>query len=578
MLCIVNSSELKLGVLETIMEKNIYRWEILNKLETQKSKIKTDEIIKVLLKNRAIKTKKETEEFFNPTSPKKVTVKSLGIDEEEVLETVRRIKKAISAKEEVIIYGDYDTDGVCATAILWETLYSLTKKVKPYIPSRFEEGYGINPVSISKLKVQNPELKLIITVDNGVIANEAVDKANELGVDVIITDHHQKADKLPRAYSIIHTDKISGSGIAWILAREMVRSMPEAKVEKTENSLELAAIGTIADQLPLIGPNRCLAKYGLEALNRTKRVGLKALFEEASIKFGNVGTYEVNYVIAPRINAMGRLEHAIDSLRLLCTTNSQKARDLANYLGRTNVRRRKVVEDVMLHAREMADKKEWKGAIVLAHKSYHEGVIGLAASKLVEEFYRPAIVISKGGKNSKASARSIHGFNIIENIRKLNSLIVGGGGHPMAAGFTIETSKIGEFAEKFERISSPLLTPEVLTKKLKVDMEVGFENLNLELMDAILKFEPSGVGNPTPAFMTFGVNVKDARRVGTEEKHLKLTLEKEDKVFAAIAFGKGGVYSKLLPNKKVDVVFNLFTDTWNGSTSLQLKIKDLKVN
>ena len=592
------------------MNNKDLRWEILNKIPNPKSKFKINEIINVLLENRGIKTKKKKEEFFYPTIPQKVSLVTLNINKNALQKAIRRIEKAISKKEQIIIYGDYDADGICATAILWECLYSLTKNVIPYIPNRFDEGYGANAESIGKLKSQFPNFKLLITVDNGIVANEAIDKANELGIDVIITDHHQprtaltssrglhprvggasmrgkKGYDLPKAYSIIHTDKISGSGIAWILTREILSKLPATSYQ-LQDSLELAAIGTIADQLPLLGPNRSFAKYGLEALNNTKRQGLLALFEEAGLTDGQtrlrqkatarqVGTYEVNFMIAPRINAMGRMEHAIDSLRLLCTKNASKARELANFLGRTNRERQRVVDEVVLHARKMAQKSEWSGAIVLAHESYHEGVIGLAASKLVEEFYRPVIVLSKGKKISKAPARSISGFNIIESIRKLDSITLGGGGHPMAAGFSIETEKIEIFARKFEEITSPLLTDDVLTKKLKVDTEVEFESLTVELEAEISKFEPTGIGNPAPVFITKKVSVVDAQTVGSEGKHLRLTLEKDDKIFNAIAFGKGEIAPLLSPNKKVGIAYNLSLDTWNGNKSLQLKVKDLKL-
>ena len=539
----------------------------------------------ILLKNRGIKTKNEKEEFFNPVHPEKISVKSLNLDQKEINNTLKRIKDAIKNKEQIIIFGDYDADGICATAILWECLYSFSKNVSPYIPSRFEEGYGANVKSIEKLKIENKKLKIIITVDNGIVANEAVNKANELGIDVIITDHHQVGNKLPKAYSIIHTDKISGSGIAWILARELRKKLATG-YRLPDTGLELCAIGTISDQLPLVGPNRSFAKYGLDALNMTDRPGLLALFEEAGIDNGSsrlrpatarqVGTYEVNFMIAPRINAMGRLEHAIDSLRLLCTTSSQRARDLAQFIGKTNRERQKIVEEVVIRALGQAQDKLTDRTIIVAGE-YHEGVIGLAAAKLVEEYYRPTIVISKGEKISKASARSISGFNIIEAIHKMDSLIIGGGGHPMAAGFTIETENIEVFMQQFEEVSRPLLTDDILIKRLKIDLELDFGLIDKNLVDLLTKFEPHGIGNFTPIFMTKEVRLVDSRTVGNESKHLKLTLEKDGRIFPAIAFGMGELYGKLKPGQKIDVAYNLENNVWNGNESLQLKIKDIKI-
>ncbi|MCH7641354.1 DHH family phosphoesterase [Patescibacteria group bacterium] len=354
----------------TDSKNNGKKWEILANVKGQKSpaspseagraKVKSEDIVDILLKNRGIKSKREKDEFFNPTLPDKMSVKSLGLSAREISKAINRIKKAKEKKEKVIVFGDYDADGVCATAILWENLYGLKLDVLPYIPERFSEGYGLKTESLEKIKVQNPNIKLIITVDNGIVANEAVNEANKLGIDVIITDHHQPGKMRPKAYSVIHTTKIGGAAIAWILAREVLKKLEIGNWKlEIRKSLELCAIGTISDQLPLIGPNRSFAKYGLEALNKTVRPGLLALFKEAGIKKGSAGwrtgTYEVNFVIAPRINAMGRLEHAIDSLRLLCTKSKEKATDLSYLLGKTNVKRQKIVEEVVAHAKGIAE-------------------------------------------------------------------------------------------------------------------------------------------------------------------------------------------------------------------------------
>lgn len=283
-------------------------------------------------------------------------------------------------------------------------------------------------------------------------------------------------------------------------------------------------------------------------------------------------------MIVPRINAMGRLEHGLDSLRLLCTKNPDRASDLSYLLGKTNVKRQKVVTDVVAHAQGEAESKAWKGVIVLHHEGYHEGVIGLAASRLVERFYRPVIVLYQGETHSKASARSIPGFNIIETLRKLDDMLIDGGGHPMAAGFTIETSKLDNFRKKLDKISAPLLSEKVLTKKLKIDLEIEYKSLNWDLVNFLKKFEPTGIGNPAPSFVTEEVSILNARAVGMNGKHLKLTLEKDDKVFDAIAFGFGDLYIKILPEARVDIVYKLEENIWNGNKNLELNIKDIKIS
>lgn len=547
------------------MNTQTKKWEILGETKKDKSKLNTDDIVHVLLKNRGIETSKEKEEFFHPTPPSKISLRSLGIKTAEVKKAINRIQKAIKNKEKIIIYGDYDADGITGTAILWECLHKLGANVSPYIPERFSEGYGLNPESITKLKKENPDLNLIISVDNGIVANKAVNVANKLGIDVIITDHHQRERKDPKALAIIHTTKISGSGVAWIFSREL----------KKKTGLELAAIGTIADQSPLIGPNRSFVKYGLKALNKTTRPGLLSLFKQAGLKKDLINIYVVGFIIAPRINAMGRLEHAIDSLRLLCTKNRQQAKELASLLGKTNSRRQKIVKEVVVHAREATKECLSERVIFIAHESYHEGVIGLAASRLVEEFCRPVIVLSQGEKFSKASARSMPGFNIIEAIKSAEDLLVSVGGHPMAAGFTIETNKMEKFFEKLKRKTSRLLTDDLLVKRLEVDLELDFDPLNSKLANVISAFEPTGIGNPAPTFATKNVSVIDTRIVGKNGGHLKLKLKKDEKIFDAIAFGFAEPFGNLTLGDSVDIVYNLEINSWQGRKTLQLKIKDM---
>lgn len=526
------------------------KWEILSK--------KSGNIIKTLLKNRGIKNEKE---FFNPVLPEELE----GIN---FTKAIRRIKEAKENKEKVIIYGDYDADGICATAIIWECLHEYGLDILPHIPDRFSEGYGINADSVIDLKSKITDLKLIVTVDNGIVAYEGIKKAKELGIDVIVIDHHTKSSKKLLTSYIIHHTSVSGAGLSYFFAKELSH-----KPLAISHYLELAAIGTIADQMLLSGVNRSLVKYGLEALNETKRPGLLALFREASLK--EVGTYEVNYMIAPRINAMGRISHGLESLRLICTKSPSKALDLARQLGQVNTERQRIVEEVVVHARsKVKDEK----IIILGHESYHEGVIGLAASRLVEEFYRPAIVLSQKGDISKASARSISGFNIIDAIRQLENLYLEGGGHPMAAGFSIETRKIGEFSKKITKIAKGLLTEEILARKLKIDLELDFKEINSELVEMIKQFEPFGLGNPTPTFMSKKVELLGSRAVGKNLSHLKLKLRQSDSVFDAIYFNAPADHRSLVTSHHLDIAYQIEENIWNNHKSLQLKIKDLKIH
>ena len=535
-------------------------WEVINKG-------RSEDIISSLLVSRGITSEKDKKEFFNPTDPERIKIADVGISMVEVKKAVKRIKEAVKKNEKIIVYGDYDADGVCATAIMWEALYKIHKNTLPYIPERFSEGYGLNVDSIKKLKAEDSNLKLIITVDNGIVAAKAVEAANKLGIDVVITDHHQPEKKKPKAFATVHTTEIGGAAVAWFFAREIAEI----------NSLELAAIGTIADQIPLKGANRSIVKHGLIALNKTKRAGLKSIIKDCSLTFGEIGTYEVGFMLAPRINAMGRLEHAIESLRLLCTKDPVKAMELSRKLGRVNLERQKIVEEVVTHTRlDIAGLKRNK-IIVIAHESYHEGVIGLAAGKLVEEFYRPAIVISKGEKIAKASARSVSGFNIIEAIRSVEHLIVQGGGHPMAAGFTIELANIEKFEKAINKISDKLLTDEVLQRKLKVDMEIKLDQISWDLVEKLSQFEPTGLGNFPPTFVSKDVEVIDARAVGTGGKHLKLKLKQGNSFYNAIAFRFGELLPNISPDAKIDIAYAVEIHTWNGSREIQLRIRDMKI-
>lgn len=549
-------------------------WKILNQIEN----FEKENIVRAILENRGLKSEKEIKEFLNPPCPDEFKAKDLGIDPKQVTKALTRINQAIAKKESIVVYGDYDADGICATAILWESLYRLTKKVLPYIPERVSEGYGLNKEAISRLKKENPQLKLIITVDHGITAGEKIKYAQELGVEVIVCDHHQPGEKKPQCQAIVHTDQVCAAAIAWFLTREIQLSQKKPGPD----FLDLVSIATIADLEPLLGVNRSLVKYGLQALNQTRRCGLLAIFEEAGIKPGTIGTYEVGFMIAPRLNAAGRMEHALESLRLICTPKKVQAQVLASKLGSTNRERQVLTEETAKHARELLlsqiQGEELPRLIFLSHESYQEGVIGLAAGKLTEEFYRPAIVLSQGEVYSKASARSINGFNIIEAIKAQADLLVDAGGHPMAAGFTVETSKIKELKERLLSKAEEEINSELLEKTLKVDLVLPFSALSLSLWQELDKLSPFGMANPQPLFKS-KAKVKDFRLVGREGKHLKLVLTdpKDPLVFlSAIAFSRGFLAPKLSSGQEVEVAYSLILNEWNGQKNLELRVRDIR--
>ncbi len=572
-----------IGDIKRTMEENkpfgkYEKWEVINNLRLKTKDLKTmQQIIDIILENRGIKTKKEKDAFLKPSHPKDISLADIGIQKKELDSLIDRLKKAYRNKEKIVIYGDYDADGICSTAIMWEALYNRGFDITPYIPERFSEGYGINSNSIKKLKKENKELKLVITVDNGIVAFDSIKTIQKLGIDVVVLDHHQREKKLPEACAVIHTDKICGVGISWFVAGEIRRIFKIRNLKfKISDGLELAAIGTVADQVPLTNTNRSFVKYGMEELKNTQRKGLVALYKLAGIENENLGTYEINYMIAPRLNAMGRLENAIDSLRLLCTQSYEKSIELAYKLNQTNSKRQKIVDDVVAHARLKAKTLSKNKIIILSDKSYHEGVIGLVASKLTEEYYRPSVVMSKGEIFSKASCRSISGFNIIDAIKKTGSLIEGGGGHPMAAGFTIANTNIKKFSKKLNVIANSKLTRDILSKKLKVDLKLELSALSIDLYKSIKQLEPFGMGNPAPVFVSTGARLLDVRGVGDGGKHLKMNFEKGSGKIDAIWFNAGKEILRLNPNNCYDIAYHIDENHWNGIDKLQLKIMDVR--
>lgn len=528
-----------------------------------------DEIIEVLLKKRGILDKQDREIFFHPPNPIEITASDIGIDTDSLQSASERIKKAIHNGEEIVVWGDYDVDGICATAILWETLYSLGARVMPYIPHRFTEGYGISTEGIKKIKKQNSNLGLIITVDTGITARESVACAASLGIDVIITDHHQVQGEYPKAYAVIHNPHISGSSVAWFLAREL------KKVE--DDHLGLAALGTVSDVLPLIGVNRAIVIYGLEILRSTDRPGIVALCREARINQGNIDTFHIGFVLGPRLNAMGRIEHAIDSLRLICTRSPQRATQLALRLGEANRIRQDKTLWALTHIEEHFS-NVWQRrnpkVLFAYHQEYEEGVVGIVAGRLVEKYYRPALV-AHIGKLVKGSARSIAGINIVEMIKKAgDGILKSCGGHPMAAGFSLEERYLKEFETRLSQVFSEI-EDEHFIQETRVDCAIDFSQITQRLYEELLKFRPYGFGNPQPTFITSNVFVRDAQLVGSSGNHLKLLLKQGNSWFKGIGFDMGQFYSKLSPDRPISVVYSIENDEW-GLPELQLKVRDIQ--
>jgi len=542
-----------------------------------------EEIIKLLLKNRGLEKKKDIDAFFHPPHPHTFTYTQIGLDQKKIAQAIDLIHKHQTNNHPIAIYGDYDVDGITATAILWETIYTQYKGVFPHIPHRRDEGYGLSQKGIDHCLSQGA--KLIITVDNGIVANEQVDYCRKKDCEIIIIDHHEPESTPPPANVILHSTATSAAGLAWFFAREFEKTFPSLRLRKglgvsyLESQLELVAISVICDLVPLFGINRSFAKFGLEELNQTKRPGLLALFNTAGllpspeIRRGARGevinSYHVGFIIGPRLNAAGRLEHALDSLRLLCTTDSIRARDLAAHLNQVNqLRQDKTKVSSDLAVSEFSPEALPK-LLISASPDYDEGVIGLIASKLVEAYHRPAIAISIGQEVCKGSARSLPGFHITDHLRTFSKTLSAVGGHSMAAGFSVSTAKLDKFIKESVSLAQDAIPDEILVKSLRVDADISTSILNLDFYLRLEQFAPFGLANPRPVFKSQAVPVSNFHRIGSDYRHLKF-----------LAGGLEAIYFSAPPGVEsamttADIVYSLDLNVFNNRETLQLIIKQL---
>lgn len=518
----------------------------------------SDDVIEQLLLSRGLVSELDKERFFNPKIENfKKDLEIPGIEK-----SVKRIQKAISEEELIVVFGDYDVDGISASAILYKALTSIGAKVLPYIPHREKEGYGLSKLGLEFAR--DAGAGLVITVDNGIVAFNEAEFAKSLGFDLIITDHHTLGVKKPEAFSIVHSTKMCGAAVAWCLIRGMI------KENLVQELLEFVAVATIADMMPLLGVNRAFVVAGLKELNKTKNLGFNALLSESKIEKGSIKSFEVGHIIAPRINAIGRLEHAIDALRLLCTGDPVKAKRLARLLHETNIKRQDLTAKAYDEAKLMAEKNTGKKIQVLFSEDWHPGIIGLIAARITEQYYMPSIAISVMGEVAKGSARSIDGINITQVLRLCSDFLIDVGGHSGAAGFSVNTKAIANFKKKIEEeMEKTEVVPE---KFLNIEMELPFSKINKSLVKKIEEFEPFGLENPKPVFAGLNMKLSDIRTVGSG-KHLKFKAEGID----AIAFNMGELEDFLQSGQTANVAFTLELNRFNGAENLQLMVKDIQL-
>ncbi|MBI3952555.1 MAG: single-stranded-DNA-specific exonuclease RecJ [Candidatus Doudnabacteria bacterium] len=501
-----------------------------------------------------------------------------------------RIWKAIGKQEQVTIYADYDADAITAASVVFLALKKAGAKVAAYIPDRFTEGYGLNPEAIGK--IGQTETKLIITVDCGTNAAQEAKLCQELGIDLIITDHHEITGELPKAFALINPKNpadnyafsfLTGVGVAYKLVQALsvaptMRSGQPAMAAGWEKwLLDLVAIGTVADCQSLTGENRILVSFGLKVLKKTKWPGLSALMKVAGVNPEKIDAFALGFLLAPRINAAGRIAHANAAFELLTSQNPSEAEAYALQLNDLNQHRQMLTQQILSEAKAQVEMSLDKKVLVACGDNWPKGVVGLVAGKLAEEYCRPVLVLEKGEVYATGSGRSAANFDLVAALNFCKDHLYKYGGHTQAAGFTLTIQnldlfhqKMLEYAESINYVSSPAA--------IELDAVIKPSDLNWTNFDFIQQFGPFGYGNHKPKFASYGLNILDYRLVGNASQHLKMKLGLGQHTLDAIAFNQGFLASKLTIGGNIDAAFELSANEWNGNKSLELKILDIKLN
>lgn len=493
-----------------------------------------------------------------------------------------RIRKARDNKEKVTIYGDYDVDGITSIAILYKHLTEMGIEVDYYVPDRMQEGYGVNRDALDKIR--NNGTTLIITVDTGITAVEESEYAKEIGLDVIVTDHHECKETIPNVYAAIDPKRkdcpypfksLAGVGVVFklIQALDERKSLPDLM----DKYADLMCLGTVADISPLVDENRVIVTEGLKRFKTTKNVGLKALID-VSTNGKNITTSTIGYIIAPRINASGRLGCASRSVELFLTDDTEKAHTLAESLCEENTNRQhteqKMFKEALEYLEEHPEVKEDK-VIVIPHKDWHHGIVGIVSSKITEKFYKPSILFAIDGNEAKGSGRSVNGFNLFGALEHCSDLLEKFGGHELAAGLTIKADNIEAFRKKINECSKDQFTEQMMTPTIMLDAAIKVPYISLDTVHDINRLQPFGVDNPTPAFAIRNIKIHKIS-VMSEGKHLRMTLLKDGKYLDSVGFGMGEYYQYLEEGDFIDVAFALDINDYKGFQNVQLILKDIK--
>ncbi|MDH7499184.1 MAG: single-stranded-DNA-specific exonuclease RecJ [candidate division NC10 bacterium] len=537
-------------------------------------------ILAQILLNRGIRDSTQARAFLHPSLKDLCSPHRL----KGTKEAVARLQLALSRSEKILLYGDYDVDGICGVALLWRLLQKMGGRLVHSFPHRLREGYGIKEDAIRW--AQKEGVGLIVAIDLGITAHSAVELARSLGIDVIICDHHLPEEKIPPALAILDPHQpdcpypfksLAAVGVVFKLCQALAEAM--GKSDEVDQHLDLVALGTIADVVPLQGENRILAQLGLARLQRSQKVGIHALLETANLSRSSVGSGQVAFILAPRLNAAGRMKEADLAFQLLTTESPSEAHRLGRMLEELNRDRQTMERAVIEEAMGMVEARVGlPKAICLYGEGWHLGVVGIVASRLVDAYHRPAVVISLRGGKGRGSARSIPAFPMKRALEQCADLLEGFGGHSLAAGFTIDQEAVPSFVERFQEVADSSLSDEEFLPTLTLDGEVSLGDLSLDLAMQMKRMEPYGVGNPEPTLACRGLQVmKYPRWVGENGEHVKLKVRKDGKVMEAIGFGLGHLHRELEGSPPlIDLAFCPLINTYGGNPILQLRIKDLQ--
>ena len=542
--------------------------------------IKVSPLVASLLLQRGIKTYQDALKFFRPQLKDlhdPFLMKDMDL-------AVRRIEEAIRLGQNILIYGDYDVDGTTAVSLLSSYLLTGYPKVATYIPDRYAEGYGVSYTGIDF--AHDNDIELIIALDCGIKAIDKVAYAKEKGIDFIICDHHRPGDQLPDAVAVLDPkrtdcnypyDELCGCGIGFKLI-QAIEQHNGRSVEGIIPYLDRGATAIAADIVPITGENRVMTYYGLKVINQQGRPGFRSILK--TVRKSEFTVTDVVFIIAPRINAAGRMEHGRFAVSLLTETDQAKADEMAGAIERLNTDRRgldqEITEEALGQIRE--NKEEKKYTSVVYKDSWHKGVIGIVASRLTETYYRPTLVFTKSGNKLAASARSVRGFDLYNALEACKDYLEQFGGHKYAAGLTLEESQYEEFKARFEDVVSSTISPEMLNPEIRIDAEISLADITPKFMRILKQFEPFGPGNMKPVFLTHQLRDSGyAKGVGEGEKHLKLAVKHgNSNPIQAIGFGLGNKLPLVKENKLFSAVYSLDENHWNGNVSLQLKLKDIR--